>query len=106
MRVLSPGFVGIMERFRQRFGEPIERERSIERLRALGHVVRPFILRRTKQEVLTELPPRTEVVLTAELSPAERKRYDAARVAALDELTVAMVAMNQNNKNAFACWLG
>ena len=87
MRVLSPGLLGSWERFRQRFGEPIERERSIERLRALGHVVRPFILRRTKQEVLKELPPRTEVVLTAELSPAERKRYDAARVAALDELT-------------------
>ncbi|MGN6134954.1 MAG: DEAD/DEAH box helicase, partial [Aureliella sp.] len=87
MRVLCPGLLGSWERFRQRFGEPIERDKNRERLQALGHVVRPFILRRTKQEVLTELPPRTEVVLTAELSPAERKRYDAARIAALDELT-------------------
>ncbi len=69
MRVLSPGLLGSWERFRQRFGEPIEREKSRERLKALGNVVRPFILRRTKQEVLKELPPRTEVVLTAELSP-------------------------------------
>lgn len=87
MRVLSPGLLGSWERFRERFGEPIERDKDSQRLKALGQVVRPFILRRTKQEVLTELPPRTEVVLSAELSPAERKRYDAARMAALAELT-------------------
>ena len=87
MRVVSPGLLGSWDRFRQRFGEPIERDHDTRRLKALGHVVRPFILRRTKQEVLTELPPRTEVVLTAELSQAERKSYDAARLAAISELT-------------------
>lgn len=87
MRVVSPGLLGSWERFRKRFGEPIERDHDHDRLKALGHVVRPFILRRTKQEVLKELPPRTEVVLSAELSTAERKRYDAARIAAIAELT-------------------
>ncbi|MCC6512253.1 MAG: DEAD/DEAH box helicase, partial [Pirellulaceae bacterium] len=98
MRVLSPGLLGSWERFRKRFGEPIERDKNVERLKALGHVVRPFILRRTKQEVLTELPPRTEVILSAELSPAERKRYDAARVAALAELTAAKGEENEQQK--------
>lgn len=98
MRVLSPGLLGSWERFRERFGEPIERDKDQRRLKALGQVVRPFILRRTKQEVLTELPPRTEVVLSAELSPAERKRYDAARMAALAELTSNKQDENEQQK--------
>ena len=106
MRVLSPGLLGSWDRFRQRFGEPIERDKNRERLKALSHVVRPFILRRTKQEVLRELPPRTEVVLTAELSPAERKRYDAARLAALDELTSKKTGDNeQQHRIRVLAWL-
>ena len=86
MRTVSPGLLGTWERFRKQFAEPIERDRDHERLQSLSRVVRPFILRRTKKEVLSELPPRTEVVRFAELSDAERKKYDAARVAALAEL--------------------
>jgi len=50
-------------------------------------LVQPFILRRTKNAVLTELPPRTEVTMHVELSPAERKLYEDARIAALAELS-------------------
>ncbi len=98
MRVLCPGLLGSWDRFRERFGEPIERYRDRDRLKALSNVIKPFILRRTKQEVLTELPPRTEVVLTAELSPAERKRYDAARLAALSDLTAGKGEENDQQK--------
>lgn len=98
MRVISPGLLGSWERFRSRFGEPIERGKDHERLKALSHVVRPFILRRTKGEVLTELPPRTEILLTAELSPAERKHYDAARLAALADLTASNKDANDQQK--------
>ncbi len=87
MRVVSPGLLGSWERFRKGFAEPIERDNSKDRLKALGRVVRPFILRRTKKEVLHDLPPRQEIVLYAELSEAERRKYDAARMAALAELT-------------------
>jgi hypothetical protein len=87
MRVVSPGLLGSWDRFRKIFAEPIERDRNRDRLQALGRVVRPFILRRTKQEVLKDLPPRQEIVLHAELSDAERRKYDAARMAALSELT-------------------
>ena len=87
MRVISPGLLGSWERFRERFADPIERGRDHQRLLSLGRVLRPFMLRRTKSEVLTELPPRTEIVHTVELSAEERKRYDAARLAALAELS-------------------
>jgi SNF2 family DNA or RNA helicase len=86
MRTVSPGLLGSWEKFRKNFAEPIERHNNKERLLALGRVVKPFILRRTKKEVLSELPERTEVVRLAELSENERKKYDAARLAALNEL--------------------
>jgi SNF2 family DNA or RNA helicase len=88
MRVVCPGLLGSWERFRKGFAEPIERDRNPDRLMALSRVIRPFILRRTKKEVLKDLPPRQEVVLFAELSEDERRKYDAARMAALSELTV------------------
>ncbi len=87
MRTVSPGLLGSWDRFRKNFAEPIERQGNRERLQALGRVVRPFILRRTKKEVLSELPERTEVVRYAELSDEERKKYDAARMAAINEIT-------------------
>lgn len=86
-RTLSPGLLGSWQRFRSRFAEPIERHNDAERREALARLVRPFILRRTKDKVLTELPPRTEITLRAELSDAERKLYEDARLAALAELS-------------------
>lgn len=86
-RTLSPGLLGSWERFRTRFAEPIERHKDDERRESLAKLVRPFILRRTKSNVLTELPPRTEVTLFAEMGTVERKRYEDARVAAIAELS-------------------
>jgi superfamily II DNA or RNA helicase len=86
-RTLSPGLLGSWERFRNRFADPIERHKDDERRQSLAQLVRPFILRRTKDKVLQELPPRTEITLQAELSKAERKRYEDARIAALAELS-------------------
>ncbi|WP_246114345.1 DEAD/DEAH box helicase [Rubripirellula tenax] len=86
-RTLSPGLLGSWDRFRNRFADPIERHKDDERRLSLSRLVRPFILRRTKNTVLTELPPRTEITLQAELSKAERRMYEEARVAALAELS-------------------
>jgi len=86
-RTLSPGLLGSWERFRTRFAEPIERHKDDDRRESLARLVRPFILRRTKANVLTELPPRTEVNLYAEMGTAERKRYEDARVSAIAELS-------------------
>jgi len=47
--------------------------------RALGKLLRPFLLRRTKQEVLTELPAKTELVIGCRLEGDERRRYDELR---------------------------
>ncbi len=88
-RAVCPGLFGSWEQYRERFVAPIERGKDESRRALLARVLRPFVLRRTKDEVLRDLPPRTEIRLSAELSLTERKRYDAARIEAIQTLAGA-----------------
>jgi superfamily II DNA or RNA helicase len=87
---LSPGLLGNQEFFRQRFQVPIEREASQPRLLELRQHVAPFVLRRTKDEVATELPPKTEIVRPVELTGAQRDLYESIRLAAHSEVRRAI----------------
>ncbi|MFJ4344097.1 SNF2-related protein [Pseudomonas sp. NPDC089401] len=78
---LMPGWLGDIKRFNQDYRTPIERHGDSERLAHLASRVRPFLLRRTKEQVATELPAKTEVVHWVELSDAQRDTYEAVRVA-------------------------
>ena len=89
-RTLSPGLLGSWERFRKKFAEPIEKMKDDERRLSLARLVRPFILRRTKDKVLSELPPRTEITVQAVMSAEEERRYQEARLAAVAELSGAV----------------
>ncbi len=81
--VTLPGVFGSEQMFRERFRRPIEVEGDKERLDALGRLLSPFLLRRTRASVLAELPPREEIVETLSFSDEEHKRYRALREAAL-----------------------
>ncbi|WP_145198289.1 SNF2-related protein [Planctomycetes bacterium Poly30] len=72
---LNPGMLGASTAF-QRFAKA---GRSPEDLEALSRALAPFFLRRTKGEVLKDLPEKTEQVVMCELGKAERKRYDEVR---------------------------
>jgi superfamily II DNA or RNA helicase len=74
-RFASPGLLGSLPTFRERFAGPVSRGDTRAR-HALRRRVRPFVLRRLKQEVAPELPPRTTLVLRCELSERERSLYD------------------------------
>lgn len=84
--VVSPGVLGGWEQFRNRFAGPIEKNNDDDRRIALKNRLTPFILRRTKGEVLKDLPARTEMNLYVELSPAERAVYDQVRMSAIGEV--------------------
>jgi len=75
---LMPGFLYSNQKFRGRFEMPILRQGDNRVLRRLGELVSPFILRRLKQQVLTELPPKTERVLPADMERPQRQVYLAA----------------------------
>lgn len=84
-RIVAPGLFGSHERFRECFSGPIEKENSLDHRKALASAIQPFVLRRLKQDVLKELPPRTEIQLTAELSATERRLYEDARLVAAQQ---------------------
>lgn len=83
---VAPGVLGSWEQFRRRFAAPIEKDGKSDRRVALAQVIAPFILRRSKAEVLKDLPERTETNLMVDLSSGERQRYDQMRLAAVSEL--------------------
>jgi SNF2 family DNA or RNA helicase len=88
-RFIVPGLLGSQEDFRKRFAVPIERDNCRPTRNRLKKLIQPFLLRRTKSEVLTELPARSESVLEVELSPAEAALYEALRQKALERITEA-----------------
>ncbi|MCB9754528.1 MAG: DEAD/DEAH box helicase [Myxococcales bacterium] len=77
---LNPGLLGGRREFQDQFARPIAAGSS-EAARELRERIRPFTLRRRKQEVARELPPRTDMVLRCTLSEREREVYDAIRAA-------------------------
>ena len=82
---INPGLLGSQERFNERFAIPIERNNDREARKRLKKLIQPFILRRTKAQVLEELPPRTEVLLQVEMSAEETAFYEALRRQALEK---------------------
>jgi hypothetical protein len=88
-RFCMPGLLGSEEAFRDRFARPIETGDPKAR-RALRARVRPYILRRMKQQVEADLPALTEMVVRCELGPEQRKLYDAVRLAARRDVLQAI----------------
>jgi len=91
MRFLMPGFLGSEEAFRTRFRTPIEKNDDATRRDALKRRLAPLILRRTKDQVAKELPPKIELVHTIELSTAQKDLYETIR-AAMDKRVRAAIA--------------
>ena len=89
LRVTSPGLLGSWEQFRARYAVPIEKFGDDGRRQALAALLRPFVLRRTKNEVARDLPDRTEVVRSIRLSSDERALYEELRRATLEDLARA-----------------
>jgi SNF2 family DNA or RNA helicase len=81
--VLAPGLLGTRRSFKARFGATRDGEEDATRRRRLARALRPLVLRRSKQQVLPELPERTEVQIDVVLSKAEQSLYDAVRAKAL-----------------------
>jgi len=79
LRFLIPGFLGSEEAFNARFRKPIEKDGDVERNDVLKRRVAPLILRRTKDQVAKELPPKTELVHLIELHTEQKDLYETVR---------------------------
>lgn len=77
---LMPGFLGTRKHFNRYFRTPIENHGSTDRQQRLSALIRPFLLRRRKEQVATELPPKTEIVREVSLEPEQARLYESIRV--------------------------
>ncbi len=77
---LMPGLLGDRQVFTKRFRTPIEKRGDDQRRMQLVRRIRPFILRRTKSEVATELPPKHTILRRITLAPDQRELYETIRV--------------------------
>ncbi len=86
MNFLNRGLLGSLKFFKEHFAEPIERNNDEARRIKLQRLIRPFLLRRTKQEVAPELPALTEQVLYCEMTDTQRSLYEEEKSKARNEI--------------------
>jgi superfamily II DNA or RNA helicase len=89
---LMPGLLGDRKSFQKRFRTPIERRGDGVRATQLARRIRPFLLRRTKADVASDLPPKTEVVRRIELDAGQRDLYEAIRLSVHERVREAIAA--------------
>jgi len=95
-RFLNPGLLGSLPSFQKRYLFPIEKYNDQVAKRALKNLVCPYILRRTKSEVLQELPAKTEQAILIEPTVEEAAFYEAVRIKAMQRIS----QLEQDNAGA------
>jgi superfamily II DNA or RNA helicase len=78
---LLPGFLGGQRQFTKLFRTPIEKHGEQERKQLLNQRIKPFILRRTKDKIATELPPKTEIIQKLRIEGKQAELYESVRLA-------------------------
>jgi len=81
MTFLMPGLLGTMDQFNKQWRTPIERRGDFEKGKVLAAKLRPFILRRTKAEVATDLPERSLIEERVVFDEPQRRQYETIRLA-------------------------
>ncbi|KAA8992415.1 DEAD/DEAH box helicase [Stenotrophomonas cyclobalanopsidis] len=89
---LLPGLLGNEKQFNQHWRHPIERGSDPQRAHLLAQRLRPFMLRRRKDQVAAELPPKTEITRTVALEGAQRDLYETVRASMEAKVREAVAA--------------
>lgn len=79
MSFINPGILGTQTYFRNEYQNPIEKKGDESRSKKLGSIIKPFILRRHKSQVATELPEKVENIQYSEMTPEQEKRYEEVK---------------------------
>ncbi len=98
---LMPGYLGTYKKFKDRFEAPIVRHADARARENLHILVAPFILRRMKKDVLSDLPEKVETVMTSEMTSEQRRLY-AAHAAALRRQSAGGLADGQSRMAVLA----
>lgn len=86
MSFINPGLLGSQQYFLNEFVTPIEKKKDEEKARKLQAMIKPFVLRRTKEQVATELPAKTENVFYCQMSDEQAEVYEKVKSEYRNEL--------------------
>jgi superfamily II DNA or RNA helicase len=81
LNFVNPGLLGNLSFFRREFAKPIEKKRDDDKELQLRKIIKPFILRRTKEMVAKDLPPVTEQTVFCDMTEEQAKLYDEEKSA-------------------------
>jgi SNF2 family DNA or RNA helicase len=76
---INPGLVGNLPTFTERFVVPIEKQGDQAKMQQLKAIIRPFVLRRTKDQVAEELPPKVEQVVYCNMTEEQSEAYETVK---------------------------
>lgn len=79
MHFTNPGLLGSYAFFQKEFVTPIEKKKDEAAAKKLQAIIKPFVLRRTKNQVATELPPKTEQIIYCEMSEGQSELYETTK---------------------------
>lgn len=79
MHFTNPGLLGSYAFFQKEFVLPIEKKKDDEKAQRLQAIIKPFVLRRTKNQVATELPPKTEQIIYCEMTEKQNDMYETTK---------------------------
>ena len=86
MSFINPGLLGTQQYFQNEFVTPIEKKKDEDKARKLQAMIKPFVLRRTKEQVATELPPKTETLFYCKMSEEQSSVYEKVKSEYRNEL--------------------
>ncbi|WP_432708804.1 DEAD/DEAH box helicase [Pedobacter sp.] len=87
---LNPGLLGTQAFFNDQYVQAIEKKKDEEKARKLQAIIKPFVLRRTKEQVAEELPPKTEQVIYCDMSEDQAAYYEKTKSAYRNDLLSSM----------------
>ncbi|MGF7075148.1 DEAD/DEAH box helicase [Mucilaginibacter sp. 3215] len=86
MSFINPGLLGAQQFFQNEFVAPIEKKKDEDKARKLQALIKPFVLRRTKEQVATELPPKTENLFYSQMTEEQLSVYEEIKSEYRNEL--------------------
>ncbi|MVN92062.1 DEAD/DEAH box helicase [Mucilaginibacter aquatilis] len=86
MSFINPGLLGSQQFFLNEFVTPIEKKKDEDKAHRLQALIKPFVLRRTKEQVATELPPKTEQLFYCKMTDEQSTVYEKIKSEYRNEL--------------------
>lgn len=87
---LNPGLLGTQAYFNEEYVQAIEKRKDEDKARKLQAIIKPFVLRRTKEQVAEELPPKTEQVIYCNMTEDQAATYEKTKSAYRNDLLSSM----------------